>query len=98
MLQRWIAHTKKWERANHKVIYLSYEELYTDFDSTVTRIADILTQNVTHIQRPGLASPSSLPWKGIIGNWKDHFTNVDTAYFDTQTEGLDVHTYNQDEK
>jgi len=95
MLQRWIDHTKSWERANNNVNFISYEELYTDFDTTVTRISNILNQKVSDIHRPGLDSPSSLPWKGVIGNWKDHFTDADTEYFDAWTEGLDVHTYQQ---
>jgi len=86
MLQRWIDHIESWERASQKTTILTNEELHTNFDETIARLSELLDQKVRQTRRPGLNSHSSLPWKGIIGNWKFYFTAADLDYFESQTK------------
>lgn len=97
MLQRLIDHSESWASIPHRVTTITYEKLYLEFDRTVGQIADVLEQEPASTSRPGMDSPSSLPWKGIIGNWKNYFTEKDTNYFETASKGHDIYTYRQAE-
>jgi hypothetical protein len=93
MLQRWIEYTESWEQARNKVNYFSYEKLHSDFDATVVRISGLLEQKPVNIRRPGMDSPSSLPWRGVIGNWRNYFTDADLEYFESQVAGHRIYTF-----
>jgi len=82
MLQRWVAHTSGWNRLHMPVHYVSYEDLHSHHSDVLDRIAHILEQPVISSTKPTLDSPSSLPWKGSIGAWKEFFTSTDSDYFD----------------
>ena len=93
MLYRWISHIESWRRASDYVTILAYEDLYNNFNATVDRLAHSLGMPHAGMLRPGMDSPSSLPWKGIIGNWKSHFTESDLEYFEAHTAGHDIYRY-----
>jgi hypothetical protein len=93
MLQRWISHIEGWSRAADQVTILTYENLQNNFSAAVDRIAESLKQSTTCLNRPGMDSPSSLPWKGVIGNWKNHFTQSDLEYFEAQTDNHAIYRY-----
>lgn len=93
MLHRWISHLESWRQAADQVTILSYEDLYNNFSATVYRLATSLNQPTANLNRPGMGSPSSLPWKGVIGNWKNHFTESDLEYFEAQTGSHDIYRY-----
>ena len=88
MLQRWATHVAGWSQSELPVHYLTYEELHTHHDDVLERIAGILEQPVVSKSRPTLDAPSSLPWKGTIGAWKEFFTAADREYFDRHTKQI----------
>ena len=83
MLQRWIDHLESWKAVIPSINHLTYEELYKDYDSTTGRLADILKMELKDITRPGIDAPSSLPWKGIVGNWQNYFSQGDIDYYNS---------------
>ena len=85
MLQRWIEHVDGWSKPDLPIHYVTYEELHSHFDDVVERIAGILEQPAISTTRPTLESPSSLPWKGGTGAWKEFFTEADIRYFEQHT-------------
>ena len=92
MLQRWIDNTASWGAADLPVTIITYEELYRDFNAVIARIACILGKTPAIVERPGLDAPSSLPWKGIIGNWRGYFTDEDIVYFESHRQTARLYT------
>jgi len=90
MLQRWVAHVEGWHQPGLPVHYVSYEELHTRYDDVLERIAGILEQPAISSARPTLDSPSSLPWRGDTGTWKEFFTEADIKYFDQHTKQIQL--------
>lgn len=91
MLERWAEHIGGWAKESTTVHHFSYEELHLKFDATVDRVAEILEQPSIARSRPSLDAPSSLPWRGEIGTWREFFTSDDEKYFDEvakQVNGL----------
>ena len=88
MLQRWVEHVEGWNRLQLPIHFMTYESLHTQFDEQLERLAGILEQPVASSNRPTLESPSSLPWRGSIGSWKEFFTAADASYFDQQTKRM----------
>ncbi len=84
MLARWRQHVEGWLAAGNAVHRIAYEGLHGDFDATVARLATILETPVASARRPGLDDPSSLPWRGQVGNWRNAFTAEDAAYFERE--------------
>ena len=82
MLERWTDHIQSWQTPASRVNHISYEDLHTRFDVTLKRISDVLGQPANSSVRPELSAPSSLPWKGAIGTWREYFTEADSQYFD----------------
>lgn len=81
MLQRWVEHTENWKKPVPGIHYIAYEDLHTRFNDTLNQIADALEQTILNDTRPRLDAPSSLPWKGSTGTWKEYFTAADEQYF-----------------
>ncbi len=81
MLERWVDHVEYWVNNSDGIHIISYQDLYLQFENTIQRIAGILDTEVDEIRRPGLNVPSSVPWKGGIGNWQNFFSDQDEAYF-----------------
>jgi len=88
MLQRWSAHVEGWKQSGPAIHYVSYEDLHTRYDEVLESIAEILEQPAVSKSRPTLDAPSSLPWKGTIGAWKEFFTAADKEYFDQHTKQI----------
>jgi Sulfotransferase domain len=88
MLQRWVAHVEGWNQSYLPIHHVTYEELHTRHGEVLERIAGILEQPVVSNSRPTLDAPSSLPWKGTIGAWKEFFTAADSAYFYQHTKRI----------
>lgn len=82
ILDRWIAHVAGWHGMASRVCVVSYENLNQQFDGTMTHLAQHLGETPAQsFVRPGLDAPSSLPWQGKTGTWKEYFTQEDIAYF-----------------
>ena len=77
-----------WNQFGPPIHYVSYENLHTRYDEVLEEIAGILGQPAVSGTRPTLDAPSSLPWKGTIGAWKEFFTKADIKYFDQHTKQL----------
>jgi hypothetical protein len=86
MLQRWVAHVEGWNQCRLPIHHVTYEDLHLHHDDVIERIAEILEQPVVSKSRPTLDAPSSLPWKGTIGAWKEFFTEPDISYFEQYTK------------
>jgi hypothetical protein len=81
MLQRWVEHTENWKDQGAGIHYITYEDLHTQFAVTLGHISDILGQPASIDKPPALDAPSSFPWRGSTGSWKDYFTTADEHYF-----------------
>jgi len=88
MLERWVIHIDSWLNMHENVHFIAYEELYAHFDKTLETIAGTLDQPLVSSHRPGMDSPSSLPWRGGTGNWKQYFSEEDNHYFTRHTSHL----------
>ena len=88
MLQRWVEHVDGWTRFRPPVHYVAYEKLHGQYTDTVDRIAGILGQPAVSKDRPTLESPSSLPWRGEVGTWKEFLSESDCEYFARETKRI----------
>lgn len=73
MVDRWDYHIMSWMGTRYAdVCYIKYEDLSSDFERTVEKIAAHvgIKKPETPI-KPELGGVS--PWRGIVGNWKEHF-------------------------
>jgi len=82
MLQRWSVHVSGWTNTDLPVHQISYESLHTRFDELLAQLSGIFGHPACSATRPTLESPSSLPWRGNIGTWKEFFTKDDIDYFE----------------
>lgn len=83
MLERWVSHVEGWNNPAMPVHRIRYEDLHAHYDEVRDSIAGILEQPASSTARPTLDSPSSLPWKGQTGSWKEFFTASDIEYFES---------------
>ena len=81
MLRRWVEHVDGWIKNTLPINFVTYEELHSQYTGTVDRISEILEQPAIMKVRPTLQSPSSLPWRGEVGSWKEFFSRSDSEYF-----------------
>ena len=88
MLQRWAAHVEGWNQCLLPIHRVAYEDLHSRYDDVLEGIAGILEQPAASNARPTLEAPSSLPWKGTIGAWKEFFTEADLTYFEQNTKRI----------
>ena len=82
-LERWLNHTLQWINAASKtVMIVTYNKLYSHTEETIQKTLDFLNLPCKQFfVRPSFEnSYSVLPRKGIIGDWKNHFSIDDTAY------------------
>jgi hypothetical protein len=78
--ERWANHVKGWLGADDTIV-VRYEELKTDFRDVLRRLSPLLSLELLSSMSPvGLhESFSILPRKGVIGDWRGHFTADDEA-------------------
>ena len=82
MLDRWVVHADSWYNTRSKVHFVCYDDLHNKFEDAMKVISNVLDQPLINLHRPGLDSPSSLPWRGKTGNWEQFFTEEDILYFE----------------
>ena len=81
MIDRWNWHITSWMYNKVPgVCYLTFEQLKTDFDATVAKIASHLELSAP--DRPRVPPVMGVtPWKGEVGTWREYFTTSDTQFF-----------------
>ena len=87
MLERWVEHVEGWSKKSPRIHRVSYETLHADHDNVIDRISEAVEQTPVARVRPTLDAPSSLPWKGSVGTWREFFTDADVRYFN-RTAGM----------
>jgi hypothetical protein len=92
VVERWVYHVKGWLDADETIV-VRYEELKTDFRGVLERLSRFLSLELLPYLSPvGLEDgPAILPRKGVIGDWRDHFTADDEVIVREAVEkvGLD---------
>ena len=75
MLERWCRHVKPYleDERFHKI---KYEDLNLNFEETCEKISTLLHNTSQSSQRPSLQHTSVSPRKGIVGDWKNHFSQL----------------------
>jgi hypothetical protein len=81
MLRRWVEHVEGWGKALPGVHYVSYEQLHSGFEALLNTIAAGLALPLLVPERPPMNAPSSLPWRGGVGAWREFFSEADQHYF-----------------
>ena len=86
MIDRWYWHNYHWNRAGVPIV--NYEELKTQFESTITRISQQLNTSVRNI--PPIAPPVSgiSPRKGVIGDYKNLISPQQASLIDQRLRKL----------
>ena len=72
-------HHRSWESV-HKCLYISYEDLTRKFEETVDRMSEFIQLPITGEYTRPLKRDCIRPQKGIIGAWKEHFTEEDLRF------------------
>ena len=81
MLERWVDHVEGWNRTGLPIHRVTYEGLQTHYDRVLDTIAAAIDQRPIVRTKPALDAPSSLPWQGKVGTWREYFTAADERYF-----------------
>ncbi|GIV76546.1 MAG: hypothetical protein KatS3mg050_0940 [Litorilinea sp.] len=93
--ERWASHVNGWLKAaasDPNVLVVRYEELHRDYKHTLKKIASFLGLRLRLRTRPvGLNDvPAILPRKGIIGDWRNVFSEADEAFLREAVEKAGV--------
>ena len=90
--ERWANHVRGWLGAGDTVV-VRYEELKTDYRRVLGRLSPFLNLDLLPSSSPvGLHEGFSVaPRKGVVGDWRNHFTAADEALVRAAVEqaGLD---------
>ena len=90
--ERWASHVSGW-LGTPGTLVCRYEQLHRDYRFVLGRVADFLGLRLRLRTRPvGLHDvPSILPRKGIIGDWRNVFSEADEAFLREAVEkaGID---------
>jgi hypothetical protein len=73
MLERWCSHVKPYLKDDrfHKV---KYEDLNLNFEDACENLMARLNETFRDLNRPNLSATAVSPRKGIVGDWKNHFS------------------------
>jgi len=81
--ERWANHCAEWIRAHDKISIVKYEDLESNFDTTMRVLASQMGVDLPkELIKPGLKSRSIYPRKGKSGDWIHSFTRMDRDTFD----------------
>ena len=85
--ERWASHVSGWLEASDTLV-VRYEGLLRDYKSVLIKISDFLGLRLRLLTRPvGLHDMLSiLPRKGIIGDWRNIFSEADEAFLQRAVE------------
>ena len=75
MLERWCSHVKPYLE-DERFYKIKYEDLNLNFEETCEKLLTFLQKTSQKSQRPGLQHTSVSPRKGIVGDWKNHFSEL----------------------
>lgn len=80
--ERWVSHVRGWFMTDDSVLVIRYEELHRDYMSVLVKVADFIGLRLKSRTGPvGLHdAPSVFPRKGIIGDWRNYFTQTDELF------------------
>jgi len=91
MVDRWVYHVHGWASIQpairDRIHFIKYEDLLNRWESAITLISKILMPNnppwsiPVNLRRPTLKDFGVSNRKGIVGDWKEHFTTSDRVYF-----------------
>jgi hypothetical protein len=73
MLERWCKHVKPYLE-DERFYKVKYEDLNLKFEETCSQLSQFFNNTPTSLQRPSLHSTSVSPRKGIVGDWKNYFS------------------------
>jgi|1_EtaG_2_1085319.scaffolds.fasta_scaffold59719_2 hypothetical protein len=75
MLERWCRHVNPYlkDERFHKI---KYEDLNLNFEETCEKLSIFLQKTSQPLHRPSLQHTSVSPRKGIVGDWKNHFSEL----------------------
>lgn len=83
-VENWVNHVKGW--INQPVYFVRYEDLYFNFKRTINLVLEAIEEpvkkNPKHPKFGTYYSMNNIQRKGIVGDWKNHFTGEDLKYFD----------------
>ena len=84
-IERWLNHVIKWlDDPPENILVVTYNQLYYDGEKTTRKILKFLDLPQRAVfTRPTLESSHSvMPRKGIVGDWKNHFSLDDTTFLE----------------
>lgn len=85
VIKLWIYHIESWFMHN-EITYIAYEDMVTKFSEIVKIISNKLNMEPSQeLRRPDKNKNVIHPGPGIIGNYKNYFTEEDIKYFNDNT-------------
>lgn len=85
MIHRWRTHVESWmfglpERYQSRVTYIRFQDLQTNYENTLNKIATVLGPP-RNTEKPSLRDSTVLPHAGAVGSHKDIFGDEDLDLF-----------------
>lgn len=82
ILDQWIYHLESWVYVKEPCVhFVFYEDLVERFEAVVRHLGKILVMENEKIVKPDKAFKVVDPGPGIIGNYKNFFSEADNRYF-----------------
>lgn len=82
-IERWVDHVEGWMGVEG-VTLVRYEDLSQDFDGTFQGVIVPATGiDKVNPVRPSMNDLSVLPWKGVVGAWRETFSDEDLVRFES---------------
>lgn len=88
---RWASHVRGW-RSSPNIVVVRFEELRTDFRPAIRRVCKSigLRPRLLMSEVPFGQANAILPRKGIVGDWKTHFSSEDLQFLYEQLDRFGV--------